>query len=63
MPWRELVAWAEVPRDVVEQLEREARERGSDPDHWWCCPTAIPRTRWRSIVTAPIPFSIWEKSP
>jgi hypothetical protein len=49
MPWRELVAWAEVPRDIVEQLEREARARGSDPDDWWCCPTAIPRSRWRSI--------------
>jgi hypothetical protein len=49
MPWRELVAWAEVPREVVDRLEREARERGSDPDDWWCCPTAIPRSRWRSV--------------
>lgn len=49
MSWRELVAWAEVPAAVVEHVERDARERGSDPEEWWCCPTAIPRSRWRSI--------------
>lgn len=52
MSWRELVAWAEVPAAVVEHLERDARERGADPDDWWCCPTAIPRSRWRSIEVA-----------
>ena len=49
MSWRELVAWAEVPDEVVEQLERIARERGADPEDWWCCPGAIPRSRWRSV--------------
>ena len=52
MPWRELVAWAEVPAEVVEHVERTARERGADPEEWWCCPTAIPRARWRSIALA-----------
>ncbi len=49
MSWRELVAWAEVPAEVVAHVEHTARERGSDPDEWWCCPTAIPRSRWRSV--------------
>jgi hypothetical protein len=49
MPWRELVAWAEVPAAVAENLEHVSRERGSDPGQWWCSTTAIPRARWRSV--------------
>jgi hypothetical protein len=49
MPWRELLAWAEVPDAVARQLEQEARERGADPDDWWCSPTAVPRSRWAAI--------------
>ena len=39
----------EVPDAVVEHLERTARERGAEPEDWWCCPGAIPRSRWRSV--------------
>jgi len=49
MPWRELLAWAEVPDAVARSLEQEARERGADPDDWWCSATAVPRSRWASI--------------
>lgn len=50
MPWREVIAWAEVPDAVARQLEHEARERGAAVDDWWCCPTAVPRSRWRTIA-------------
>jgi hypothetical protein len=52
MPWREYVAWAEVPDEAVSHLERIARERGADPDDWYCCATAVPRSRWKGLELA-----------
>jgi hypothetical protein len=52
MAWREFVAWAEVPAAVAVQLERMGRERGANPEDWYCCPTGVPRSRWKGLERA-----------
>lgn len=49
LTWPQFAACSSTPPAVVERLDASGRERGANPDEWYCCPEAVPMAAWLGV--------------
>jgi len=47
--WSDFVQLSGVDRVIAAALVSTAKERGADPEDWWCSFDPVPKSEWRSV--------------